>query len=151
MAEFHHTRRRTLLLSAAGAGLMLPTAAGFTAEPARQRSTNGAGKEKDVGAVEDLMREHGVLRRALLVYIETVPSCAPIRPVSRLTRLRARPSYSAPLARTITRGGLKSPTSFRLSKRRAGKPQATLMCSRRNTTEAARSPIISSPLPARGR
>jgi hemerythrin-like domain-containing protein len=73
MAEFHHTRRRTLLLSAAGAGLMLPTAAGFTAEPARQRSTNGAGKEKDVGAVEDLMREHGVLRRALLVYIETVP------------------------------------------------------------------------------
>jgi hemerythrin-like domain-containing protein len=73
MAEFHHTRRRTLLLSAAGAGLMLPTAAGFTAEPARQPSTNGAGKEKDVGAVEDLMREHGVLRRALLVYIETVP------------------------------------------------------------------------------
>jgi hemerythrin-like domain-containing protein len=30
-------------------------------------------EEKEVGAVEDLMREHGVLRRALLVYIETVP------------------------------------------------------------------------------
>jgi hemerythrin-like domain-containing protein len=30
-------------------------------------------EEKDVGAVEDLMREHGVLRRALLVYMETVP------------------------------------------------------------------------------
>jgi hemerythrin-like domain-containing protein len=29
--------------------------------------------EKEVGAVEDLMREHGVLRRALLVYFETVP------------------------------------------------------------------------------
>lgn len=29
--------------------------------------------EKEVGAVEDLMREHGVLRRALLVYVETVP------------------------------------------------------------------------------
>jgi len=29
--------------------------------------------EKEVGAVEDLMREHGVLRRALLVYAETVP------------------------------------------------------------------------------
>jgi len=29
--------------------------------------------EKEVGAVEDLMREHGVLRRALLVYTETVP------------------------------------------------------------------------------
>jgi hemerythrin-like domain-containing protein len=33
---------------------------------------NGCGgKEKDVGAVEDLMREHGVLRRALLVYQES--------------------------------------------------------------------------------
>jgi hemerythrin-like domain-containing protein len=29
--------------------------------------------EKEVGAVEDLMREHGILRRALLVYIETAP------------------------------------------------------------------------------
>jgi len=28
---------------------------------------------KEVGAVEDLMREHGVLRRVLLVYAETVP------------------------------------------------------------------------------
>src|SRR3974390_3282500 len=28
------------------------------------------GSEKEVGAVEDLMREHGVLRRALLVYRE---------------------------------------------------------------------------------
>jgi hemerythrin-like domain-containing protein len=29
--------------------------------------------EKEVGAVEDLMREHGVLRRALLVYAEVIP------------------------------------------------------------------------------
>jgi hemerythrin-like domain-containing protein len=29
------------------------------------------GKEKDTGAVEDLMREHGVLRRALLVFRES--------------------------------------------------------------------------------
>jgi len=29
--------------------------------------------EKEVGAVEDLMREHGVLRRVLLVYAESVP------------------------------------------------------------------------------
>lgn len=29
--------------------------------------------EKEVGAVEDLMREHGVLRRALLIYRESVP------------------------------------------------------------------------------
>ncbi|ASG23882.1 hemerythrin domain-containing protein [Nitrospirillum viridazoti] len=30
----------------------------------------GAGSEKDVGAVEDLMREHGVLRRVLFAYTE---------------------------------------------------------------------------------
>jgi hypothetical protein len=29
--------------------------------------------EKEVGAVEDLMREHGVLRRVLLVYAEAAP------------------------------------------------------------------------------
>jgi hemerythrin-like domain-containing protein len=30
-------------------------------------------RNKEVGAIEDLMREHGVLRRALLVYTESVP------------------------------------------------------------------------------
>jgi hemerythrin-like domain-containing protein len=29
--------------------------------------------EKEVGAVEDLMREHGVLRRALLIYAQSAP------------------------------------------------------------------------------
>jgi hypothetical protein len=32
-----------------------------------------ASKEPEVTATEDLMREHGVLRRALLVYTETIP------------------------------------------------------------------------------
>jgi Hemerythrin HHE cation binding domain len=32
-----------------------------------------ADKEPEVTATEDLMREHGVIRRALLVYAETVP------------------------------------------------------------------------------
>jgi hemerythrin-like domain-containing protein len=32
---------------------------------------SGKGKEKPVGATEDLMREHGVIRRALLVYRES--------------------------------------------------------------------------------
>src|SRR5689334_8500608 len=31
-------------------------------------------EEEEVGAVEDLMREHGVLRRALLVYTEAAAS-----------------------------------------------------------------------------
>jgi hemerythrin-like domain-containing protein len=36
-------------------------------------TTIAAAEEKDVGAVEDLMREHGVLRRVLLAYEEIVP------------------------------------------------------------------------------
>jgi hemerythrin-like domain-containing protein len=31
------------------------------------------GEDMEVSAVEDLMREHGVLRRALMVYVETAP------------------------------------------------------------------------------
>jgi hemerythrin-like domain-containing protein len=50
--------RRTLI----AATLVAAPAAAFAAE-----------KEKDVSAVEDLMREHGVLRRAFLVYAECVP------------------------------------------------------------------------------
>jgi hemerythrin-like domain-containing protein len=38
---------------------------------AAETKGKGPGQEKEVGAVEDLMREHGVLRRALLVYRET--------------------------------------------------------------------------------
>jgi len=49
-----------------------------------------AGKEPEVTATEDLMREHGVIRRALLVYAETAPN------------LRANPSAvdAAALQRT---------------------------------------------------
>lgn len=53
--------RRAFLLTASviGAGTLLPAQA---AKPAQG--------EPEVGAVEDLMREHGVLRRALLVYTD---------------------------------------------------------------------------------
>jgi hemerythrin-like domain-containing protein len=44
-----------------GSGLVLPV----SAKPGE--------KEPEVTATEDLMREHGVIRRALLVYFETVP------------------------------------------------------------------------------
>lgn len=56
--------RRNLVRSGAflAAGVALPTLASCS---------KGEG-EKEVGAVEDLMREHGVLRRVLLVYIESV-------------------------------------------------------------------------------
>jgi hypothetical protein len=41
-----------------------------------QKSSNAAErgqKEPEVTATEDLMREHGVIRRALLVYVDTAP------------------------------------------------------------------------------
>jgi hemerythrin-like domain-containing protein len=46
-------------------------ALGAAALPVLSACSNGA-DAKEVGAVEDLMREHGVLRRALLVYARTV-------------------------------------------------------------------------------
>jgi hemerythrin-like domain-containing protein len=71
MTDAHDATRRKLVIaaSAAGAGLLL-TAGNAGLVLAAQK---GHSKEKEVGAVEDLMREHGVLRRVLLVYSESVP------------------------------------------------------------------------------
>jgi hemerythrin-like domain-containing protein len=63
MASLVDARRRFLAMT--GAGLATGGAAIGWAQPAQQ------GAEKDVGAVEDLMREHGVLRRILLIYRES--------------------------------------------------------------------------------
>jgi hemerythrin-like domain-containing protein len=72
MVEFDAARRRLVIAAGtAGAGVMLASASAGRALAAEKG--HGKGHEKEVGAVEDLMREHGVLRRALLVYIETVP------------------------------------------------------------------------------
>jgi hemerythrin-like domain-containing protein len=60
-----------LAAGVAGAGLLLSPLSLVPALAAEKGKKPG--EEKEVGAVEDLMREHGVLRRALLVYIETVP------------------------------------------------------------------------------
>jgi hemerythrin-like domain-containing protein len=58
----------SLALGAAVAGVPL------LAEPLPQKSgTKEEEKEPEVTATEDLMREHGVIRRALLVYLEVVP------------------------------------------------------------------------------
>jgi hemerythrin-like domain-containing protein len=62
------TGRRDVIAAALGmAGLAGPALA------APPRGGRGPGQEKETPAVEDLMREHGVLRRALLVYRETAP------------------------------------------------------------------------------
>jgi hemerythrin-like domain-containing protein len=59
-------RHIVLAAGASGTGLLL-TSSGLGVQPG-PRGWNG---EKEVGAVEDLMREHGVLRRALLVFRES--------------------------------------------------------------------------------
>ncbi len=83
--------RRVFLLSTAGVGSALYlNACGDRKQPATQGSAmkkpeGEKGGSKEVMAAEDLMREHGVLRRALLVYAEAA------------TRLRRDPG-SVPLA-----------------------------------------------------
>jgi hemerythrin-like domain-containing protein len=79
--ESKKTRREFIHASAVvGAGLVLTgCAGGNTTESNRQTKTESPAKPEEnakggeVTATEDLMREHGVLRRALLVYQETVP------------------------------------------------------------------------------
>jgi hemerythrin-like domain-containing protein len=61
--------RNSILLGVAMA-VPSPTA---LAHPSKNEASNAAQKESEVTATEDLMREHGVIRRALLVYSETVP------------------------------------------------------------------------------
>jgi len=66
MPEADRRRRQFLRVGALGAGLWLAAGTRTTLLAAEEG-------EAKVGAVEDLMREHGVLRRALLVYREVVP------------------------------------------------------------------------------
>ena len=71
--------RRELLQKYALAGTTLAISGFASALPIPQHESEKQGKEKkeekdpEVTATEDLMREHGVIRRALLVYEETVP------------------------------------------------------------------------------
>src|SRR2546429_8130256 len=69
-----NTRRQFLRISAlAGSGLAL-TACRNRAAPEKTEEADKKNEEgAEVTATEDLMREHGVLRRARLVYAETVP------------------------------------------------------------------------------
>jgi len=74
-----NTQRRLLMGSAAGAALWLGCAAAAEEQ--------GAGEE--VEANEDLMREHGVLRRALLVYAEAASQLRRGQPVATAPLLEA--------------------------------------------------------------
>jgi hemerythrin-like domain-containing protein len=68
MIDFDKGRRRFITAAGmVGSGVML---AGTNSRIVRAAERHDEDKEKGVGAVEDLMREHGVIRRALLVYRE---------------------------------------------------------------------------------
>lgn len=69
MDENYDNRRRFLQASSVAAAGLVFVACGKHDE----QETTGAEKGGEVTATEDLMREHGVLRRALLVYAETIP------------------------------------------------------------------------------
>ena len=76
--------RRQLLHDTFAAGSVLAAASAGFAIP--QAFADKKHSEPEVTATEDLMREHGVIRRALLVYAETVP------------KLRTKPDSGTPPA-----------------------------------------------------
>ena len=67
--------RRKLLFDSISFGLAGAASLPLLAEPFPQqaKANDAEGMEPEVTATEDLMREHGVLRRALLVFLEVVP------------------------------------------------------------------------------
>src|SRR6185437_5554987 len=74
MISLPDASRRRLIAGLSGAVLAAGSAgAAFAAKQAKQpkETKPPPEKEKKIGAVEDLMREHGVLRRVLLVYRQT--------------------------------------------------------------------------------
>ena len=81
--EIHRREMLRGATSLATAALVAGSAANLISLPAYGQSKS---TEPEVSATEDLMREHGVIRRALLVYFETIP------------RLRENPSGVDPSA-----------------------------------------------------
>ena len=65
-------KRRDLLRDSALLGALVASGSLISLSHAEQKPEQ-TGKEPEVTATEDLMREHGVIRRALLVYAEIVP------------------------------------------------------------------------------
>jgi|SRR5882724_7098672 len=80
-----NSRRQFLWISAlAGSGLALTACRKQVAQDKTKETKDQDEEGAQVTATEDLMREHSVLRRALLLYAETVP------------KLRSDPSSIAP-------------------------------------------------------
>jgi hemerythrin-like domain-containing protein len=77
--EYGNSRRNFLRTALAGSAAYAlsacatkaPQSAANKPLEAKKKKIGEKGEEKEVTAAEDLMREHGILRRALLVYAET--------------------------------------------------------------------------------
>jgi len=65
--------RRKLLRDSIAVGAASVVSLPLLAEGVPEESGKNGEKEPEVTATEDLMREHGVIRRALLVYFEVIP------------------------------------------------------------------------------
>jgi hemerythrin-like domain-containing protein len=73
MSEHPGHPRRDFLLKAGTLGAALAGGSpALAASPAKTRPRRRGADEEDVGPAEDLMREHGVLNRILLVYEEAI-------------------------------------------------------------------------------
>jgi hypothetical protein len=71
MTNFDNARRGFVIAAGTtGAGLMLAGINPRFVLAAEKDDVGDESKDKEVSAVEDLMREHGVIRRAILVYRE---------------------------------------------------------------------------------
>lgn len=92
--RYRNTRRYFLRSATAlGTGLALAGCGGNSAVNEKSGSGTAGEGEMEVTAVEDLMREHGVLRRALFVYTETAaklrlnPSGVPLEELEKTAAL----------------------------------------------------------------
>ena len=98
----NHKRRQLLSgISLASAGVLLggcraasnSTGAATNEDQRRDEPAPGEAAPAEVGATEDLMREHGILRRALLVYRESAmrlrqdPTSAPLEALEKAANL----------------------------------------------------------------
>jgi hypothetical protein len=108
------------------------------------------GKEKEVGAVEDLMREHGVLRRVLLVYQETATRIRANTALDPAALNRAAKS-SRRSAKTTMNASSKRPIYSHASRRPVGRPVTmSARCLRSiNAAEKSRNILSSKPVAAR--
>ena len=105
-----HELRRTWLrrsLVVAGGATTLMRVPGLVGQDKAKKAGSKGGEDEDVSPAEDLMREHGVLERVLLIYREIM------RRIDQQTGLLTRPSNVVCRADSLLRRGLPRETRRR--------------------------------------